>query len=115
MAFFLLAPLFSKGSPQVPRGLDKRVERWPMMSSPLPTLGISALYLLFLWAGPRYMQNREPFQLRKTLIIYNFSMVLLNFYICKELLLGSRAAGYSYLCQPVNYSDDVNEVRVRLS
>ncbi|KAL6483933.1 hypothetical protein MHYP_G00088060 [Metynnis hypsauchen] len=160
---------------------DKRVEQWPMMSSPLPTLGISALYLLFLWAGPRYMQNREPFQLRKTLIIYNFSMVLLNFYICKEsmspssvpfsppsphpiifnyilyptlhllclaslqyhfhpplnpsifcpsfihlsslssmlctlqdvwLLLGSRAAGYSYLCQPVNYSNDVNEVRI---
>lgn len=29
-----------------------------------------------------------------------------------QLLLGSRAAGYSYLCQPVNYSNDVNEVRV---
>uniref|UniRef100_A0A672MT88 Elongation of very long chain fatty acids protein n=1 Tax=Sinocyclocheilus grahami TaxID=75366 RepID=A0A672MT88_SINGR len=91
---------------------DKRVEEWPMMSSPLPTLGISVLYLLFLWVGPLYMQNREPFQLRKTLIVYNFSMVLLNFYICKELLLGSRSAGYSYLCQPVNYSNDVNEVRI---
>lgn len=91
---------------------DKRVERWLMMSSPLPTLGFSVLYLLFLWAGPRYMQHRDAFKLRKTLIIYNFSMVLLNFYICKELLLGSRAAGYSYLCQPVNYTDDVNEVRI---
>lgn len=29
-----------------------------------------------------------------------------------QLLLASRAAGYSYLCQPVNYSNDVNEVRV---
>uniref|UniRef100_A0A8C2GUX6 Elongation of very long chain fatty acids protein n=1 Tax=Cyprinus carpio TaxID=7962 RepID=A0A8C2GUX6_CYPCA len=46
---------------------------WPMMSSPLPTLGISVLYLLFLWVGPLYMQNREPFQLRKTLIVYNFT------------------------------------------
>ncbi|XP_053500128.1 elongation of very long chain fatty acids protein 4b isoform X1 [Ictalurus furcatus] len=91
---------------------DKRVEQWPMMSSPLPTLGFSVLYLLFLWAGPRYMQHRDAFKLRKTLIIYNFSMVLLNFYICKELLLGSRAAGYSYLCQPVNYSNDGNEVRI---
>ncbi|XP_062407538.1 elongation of very long chain fatty acids protein 4-like isoform X1 [Sardina pilchardus] len=91
---------------------DKRVETWPMMSSPWPTLAISQLYLLFLWAGPRYMQNREPFQLRKTLIVYNFSMVLLNFYICKELLLGSRAAGYSYLCQPVSDSKDVNELRI---
>ncbi|XP_030641833.1 elongation of very long chain fatty acids protein 4-like [Chanos chanos] len=91
---------------------DKRVEHWPMMSSPLPTLGFSCLYLLFLWVGPRYMQSREPFPLRTTLIIYNFSMVLLNFYICKELIIASRAAGYSYLCQPVNYSNDVNEVRI---
>ncbi|XP_036405411.1 elongation of very long chain fatty acids protein 4b [Megalops cyprinoides] len=91
---------------------DKRVEKWPLMESPFPTLGISFLYLVFLWVGPKYMQHREPFQFRKTLIIYNFSMVILNFYICKELYLGSRAAGYSYRCQPVNYSDDVNEVRI---
>ncbi|XP_059897585.1 elongation of very long chain fatty acids protein 4-like [Gadus macrocephalus] len=91
---------------------DKRVEKWPMMSSPLPTLAISCLYLLFLWAGPRYMQDRQPFVLRKTLIVYNFSMVVLNFYIAKELLIASRAAGYSYLCQPVNYSEDENEVRI---
>lgn len=56
-----------------------------MMSSPFPTLGFSMLYLLFLWAGPCYMQHRDAFKLRKTLIIYNFSMVLLNFYICKEV------------------------------
>lgn len=65
--------------------LDKRVEKWPMMSSPAPTLAISCLYLLFLWVGPKYMQNREPFELRKTLIVYNFSMVILNFYIAKEV------------------------------
>lgn len=91
---------------------DKRVESWPLMASPLPTLAISCLYLLFLWAGPRYMQDRQPYTLRKTLIVYNFSMVVLNFYIAKELLLGSRAAKYNYLCQPVNYSNDVNEVRI---
>lgn len=64
---------------------DKRVESWPMMSSPFPTLAISCLYLLFLWAGPRYMQDRQPYTLRKTLIVYNFSMVVLNFYIAKEV------------------------------
>lgn len=55
------------------------------MSSPLPTVVISCLYLLFLWAGPRYMQDRQPYTLRKTLIVYNFSMVVLNFYIAKEV------------------------------
>ncbi|KAJ8288304.1 hypothetical protein COCON_G00009630 [Conger conger] len=91
---------------------DKRVEKWPLMSSPLPTLAISSMYLLFLWLGPKYMRHREPFQLRKTLIVYNFSMVILNFFIFKELFLAARAANYSYLCQPVNYTEDVNEVRV---
>lgn len=56
-----------------------------MMSSPIPTLVISCLYLFFLWAGPRYMQDRQPYTLRKTLIVYNFSMVVLNFYIAKEV------------------------------
>lgn len=56
-----------------------------MMSTPIPTLVISCLYLFFLWAGPRYMQDRQPYTLRKTLIVYNFSMVVLNFYIAKEV------------------------------
>lgn len=55
------------------------------MDNPLPTLAISTSYLLFLWLGPKYMKNREPFQLRKTLIVYNFSMVFLNFFIFKEV------------------------------
>jgi len=55
------------------------------MDSPLPTLAISSSYLLFLWLGPKYMQGREAFQLRKTLIVYNFSMVILNFFIFKEV------------------------------
>ena len=65
--------------------LDKRVEKWPLMDSPLPTLAISSSYLLFLWLGPKFMRNREPFQLRKTLIVYNFSMVIFNFFIFKEV------------------------------
>lgn len=64
---------------------DKRVEKWPLMDNPLPTLAISTSYLLFLWLGPKYMKNREPFQLRKTLVVYNFSMVFLNFFIFKEV------------------------------
>lgn len=55
------------------------------MDNPLPTLAISTSYLLFLWLGPKYMKNREPFQLRKTLVVYNFSMVFLNFFIFKEV------------------------------
>ncbi len=51
--------------------------------------------------------------LRRYQQLGNVSLFLtLRFLSPHQLLLGSRAAGYSYLCQPVNYSNDVNEVRV---
>ncbi|XP_053143000.1 elongation of very long chain fatty acids protein 4 isoform X1 [Hemicordylus capensis] len=91
---------------------DKRVDDWPLMQSPFPTLTISTLYLLTVWLGPKWMKTREPFQLRSLLIIYNFGMVLLNSYIFKELFMASRARGYSYICQTVDYSDNEYEVRI---
>nr|XP_033794716.1 elongation of very long chain fatty acids protein 4 isoform X1 [Geotrypetes seraphini] len=91
---------------------DKRVQNWPLMQSPLPTLAISTLYLLLIWLGPKWMKNREPMQLRFILIVYNFGMVILNLFIFKELFLGARAAGYSYICQTVDYSDNELEVRI---
>ena len=65
--------------------VDKRVENWPLMQSPLPTLCISTLYLLFVWLGPKWMKDREPFQMRLVLILYNFGMVLLNLFIFREV------------------------------
>ncbi|XP_012887711.1 PREDICTED: elongation of very long chain fatty acids protein 4 [Dipodomys ordii] len=108
------------GSPGVPgtrggrdgAGADKRVEDWPLMQSPWPTLSISTLYLLFVWLGPKWMKDREPFQMRFVLIVYNFGMVLLNLFIFRELFMGSYNAGYSYICQTVDYSNNVNEVRI---
>uniref|UniRef100_A0A452J128 Elongation of very long chain fatty acids protein n=1 Tax=Gopherus agassizii TaxID=38772 RepID=A0A452J128_9SAUR len=71
--------------------IDKRVDDWFLMQSPFPTLTISTLYLLTVWLGPKWMRRREPFQLRFLLISYNFGMVLLNFYIFKEV-------GLVFLC-----------------
>lgn len=64
---------------------DKRVDDWPLMQSPFPTLTISTIYLLTVWLGPKWMKTREPFQLRFLLVVYNFGMVLLNFFIFKEV------------------------------
>lgn len=55
------------------------------MQSPWPTLCISTFYLLFVWLGPKWMKDREPFQMRLVLIIYNFGMVLLNLFIFREV------------------------------
>ncbi|QGM48699.1 MPPV-075 GNS1/SUR4-like protein [Magpiepox virus 2] len=91
---------------------DKRVDNWLLMNSPLPTIFISTIYLITVWLGPKLMKNRKPMKLRWVLVIYNFSMVYINFYIVKELIISSSAIGYSYICQPIDYSDNVYEVRI---
>jgi elongation of very long chain fatty acids protein 4 len=70
------------------------------MDNPLPTLTISSSYLLFLWLGPKYMEKREPFQLKKTLLFYNFSMVIFNFFICKEVDASSFISISSHHTEP---------------
>ncbi|XP_014678856.1 PREDICTED: elongation of very long chain fatty acids protein 4-like [Priapulus caudatus] len=91
---------------------DKRVERWGLMSSPLYTAALTLAYLFLVWAGPRFMQRRRPLQLRAVLVGYNFAMMLLNLYVMVEVLDASTRLGYSYICQPVNYSKNYHEMKI---
>ncbi|XP_019641371.1 PREDICTED: elongation of very long chain fatty acids protein 4-like isoform X2 [Branchiostoma belcheri] len=91
---------------------DPRVADWPLMDRWAPTLYLTAAYLLIVWLGPRLMEKRKPMELTWLMVPYNFATVLLNLYICVELVTASWSAGYSYSCQRVNYSYDVNEVRI---
>ncbi|KAM7320886.1 hypothetical protein ACRRTK_020139 [Alexandromys fortis] len=48
---------------------DPRVEDWLLMSSPLPQTIILGLYVYFVTSlGPKLMENRKPFELRKAMI-----------------------------------------------
>ncbi|ELU05135.1 hypothetical protein CAPTEDRAFT_214636 [Capitella teleta] len=91
---------------------DERVADWPLMQSYTPTLLLSAAYLIIIWLGINFMQNREPLKLRWILMLYNASLVLLNFHIFYELLTASWRLGYSYSCQQVEYSRDPDEMRI---
>lgn len=65
--------------------LDPRVEDWFLMSSPLPQTIILGLYVYFVTSlGPKLMENRKPFELKKAMITYNFSIVLFSVYMCYE-------------------------------
>lgn len=59
---------------------DPRVDAMPLMKGgPWTVLGLVGLYLLFVkWAGPRWMRDREPFDLRPAILIYNALMVGFN-------------------------------------
>lgn len=59
-----------------------------MMSSPLPTLGICLFYAYFSKVlGPKLMENRKPFDLRRTLIIYNFVQTVFSAWIFYEVTI----------------------------
>lgn len=55
---------------------DVRVDDWPLMSSPLPTLLLCSayFYIVKIWA-PQFMRDRKPYELRNTLILYNVVQV----------------------------------------
>jgi len=91
---------------------DRRVESWPLMASPVPTAVLTIAYLLLCRYGPCLMSSRQPFSLRPLVFLYNLSCAGLNFYIGAEIFLTSRQLSYSWLCQPVDYSDDPRAVRI---
>lgn len=92
---------------------DPRVADWFLMQSPLPTIGIAILYLTFVWLGPKFMANREPFRFQYFMIFYNFSCVLLGCHIVKECLYCAYyKRQYNLFCQEVVYTDDEYELRV---
>lgn len=92
---------------------DPRTQEWFLVSSPGPTLTIVATYVYFcISVGPRYMKDRKPYDLKNTMIVYNFIQVLLSVYVMYEGLMAGWLYEYNFICQPVDYSYNPNPVRV---
>ena len=62
--------------------------------------------------GPRWMQDRKPFQLKWVLVIYNGLQVALSGYMFYEFLASAYLAGYNLSCQPVDFT--VNPLSLRV-
>lgn len=73
---YLSTPLFA----------DPRTKSWPLSGSPTKLLLILGTYLYFcINFGPKYMKDRKPFELKKTLIIYNIVQVILSVVLVVEV------------------------------
>ncbi|CAG2109259.1 unnamed protein product, partial [Medioppia subpectinata] len=61
---------------------DDRIKHYPLFGGPPDKLmAIMLLWLLFVTKlGPKLMRNREPFVLRKPIMVYNFILVVINVY-----------------------------------
>ncbi|CAD5120284.1 DgyrCDS8860 [Dimorphilus gyrociliatus] len=92
---------------------DPRTDGMLLMDSPWLSLSICILYVIFVQViGPKLMANREPFKLKELMIVYNFAMVILSGYIFMEFGICGWFGNYSYGCQPVDYSNSPNALRM---
>ncbi|KAG9510993.1 Elongation of very long chain fatty acids protein 4 [Fragariocoptes setiger] len=91
---------------------DPRVDNWPMMGSPFPTVAIFITYLLITRYAPAYMKDRKPFKLKYPLILYNMGITLLNGWMACELLYCAYMRSYNPVCQMVDVSNNEYELRI---
>nr|CAD7447398.1 unnamed protein product [Timema bartmani] len=86
---------------------DPRVKNWPLIGSPVYVLVIIALYLFFvLVAGPKFMENRRPYNLKKIIAAYNIFQVVANSYAFYGILTSGWTDKIGLGCHPVRFEDD---------
>jgi len=92
---------------------DPRTRDWLLMSSPFPTIAISLTYAYCVKVlGPKLMEDRKPFKLREVLIVYNFIQVVFSSWLFYEACVAGWFSGYSFTCQPVDYSRSPEALRM---
>ncbi|XP_076642508.1 stuck in traffic [Halictus rubicundus] len=92
---------------------DPRTREWFLIASPVPGLSLLIGYLYFCLSwGPKQMEHRKPYKLRKILVVYNFLQVLISFWLFYEGLDGAWLRKYSWKCQPVDFSTSPEAMRV---
>ncbi|XP_070442336.1 very long chain fatty acid elongase 5 isoform X5 [Equus przewalskii] len=78
---------------------DTRVKGWFLLDNYIPTFICTAIYLLVVWLGPKYMRTRQPFSCRGILVVYNLGLTLLSLFMFYELVTGVWENNYNFFCQ----------------
>ena len=90
---------------------DPRLAHLPFMGGPIPILSVVCVYVyLVKYAGPRFMANREPFEIKSLILTYNFLMVLLSTYLFIRGGVYGWFGDYSFKCEPLDYTNSRNGV-----
>ncbi len=72
---------------------------------------LAYLSMVKIW-GPKFMENRKPFQLRGVLMVYNAFQIVFNGWMFYETCRVTWFNGYSFICQPVDYSDNKDALKI---
>ena len=66
--------------------LDQRLNHLPLMENPLVnTISVCIYIFIVKFAGPKFMENRKPFEFRGVLFVYNVGLVLLSAWMFYEV------------------------------
>lgn len=65
--------------------VDLRVRGWLLLDSYTPTMVLTFIYLLIVYLGPKYMKNKTAYSLKNVLLLYNFGVTMLSFYMLVEV------------------------------
>ncbi|KAG0440020.1 hypothetical protein HPB47_016431 [Ixodes persulcatus] len=87
---------------------DPRIAGWGLSADLSFVLPVSLGYLYVVKvAGPRWMRNRPPYDLKTVITLYNLCQVIANVFFCVQFFRHSYlGGGFSVLCQGT-YSDAV--------
>lgn len=58
-----------------------------LVKEPMIIFGLIVAYLFIVIKGPKWMANRDGFELRKPLILYNFLLVALSAWMMYEVYI----------------------------
>ncbi|KAH7936552.1 hypothetical protein HPB49_001224 [Dermacentor silvarum] len=85
---------------------DPRTEGWAFITDAKFTFPLLIGYVYFAKvAGPRWMKDRKPFDLKWAILTYNALTVIANAYFAVRLLSLTYVGGnYNLFCQGINYS-----------
>ncbi|XP_065288451.1 very long chain fatty acid elongase AAEL008004-like [Dermacentor albipictus] len=90
---------------------DPRIKKWSIHSDArfvFPVL-IGYVYIAKV-AGPRWMKNREAFNLRGAILAYNLATAVASAYFCVQYVRHSYLqGGYSLFCQGIDYEKSFDE------
>jgi len=85
---------------------DTRSDGWFLMSSVWPTVALSATYYVIVrHMGPKFMENRQPYNLKYVMLVYNLFQTVFNSWIFYKAWWLWRDH-YNWTCQPVDYSNN---------
>ncbi|KAK9874074.1 hypothetical protein WA026_002430 [Henosepilachna vigintioctopunctata] len=84
---------------------DDRIHEFFLCDSVWKPLSIVALYVLFVRRiGPWFMKDRQPYNVRNFVIVFDITQIVVNFYLTYKISTNYFTSG-SWYCFDVDYSN----------